>query len=127
MKWIASWSFVFFLATPFTSGAQSLEDRVRVLWDRSYSAPDSVLQEARQLLQEARAEGSYHAEVNALAAEVAARPAMPVAATKRHVNAVTSQMVGTTRAWSDADGLVGGLLDPECEAARLAYVKARGR
>lgn len=66
MKWIASWSFVFFLATPFTSGAQSLEDRVRVLWDRSYSAPDSVLQEARQLLQEARAAGSYHAEVNAL-------------------------------------------------------------
>ncbi|MCB0789268.1 MAG: tetratricopeptide repeat protein, partial [Flavobacteriales bacterium] len=54
------------MATPFTSGAQSLEDRVRVLWDRSYSAPDSVLQEARQLLQEARAEGSYHAEVNAL-------------------------------------------------------------
>ena len=72
-------------------------------------------------------ETELDAEVNALAAEVAARPAMPVAATKRHVNAVTSQMVGTTRAWSDADGLVGGLLDPECEAARLAYVKARGR
>ena len=33
--------------------------------------------------------------VQALAAQVAAKPAMPVIATKRHVNAVTAQMVGT--------------------------------
>jgi hypothetical protein len=36
-------------------------------------------------------------------------------------------MVGAGRAWSDADSLIGGLLDPECEAARQAYVRARGR
>ena len=65
--------------------------------------------------------------VQALAAQVAAKPAMPVIATKRHVNAVTAQMVGTARAWSDADGLVGGLLDPECGAARQDYIKGRGR
>jgi hypothetical protein len=36
-------------------------------------------------------------------------------------------MVGTMRAWSDADSLIAGLLDPECNAAREAYAKARGR
>ena len=62
-----------------------------------------------------------------LAGQIAAKPALPVAATKAHVNAVTAQMVGAMRAWSDADSLIGGLLDPECEAARQAYIKARGR
>lgn len=65
--------------------------------------------------------------VQELAGQVAARPAMPVATTKAHVNAVTAQMVGAMRAWSDADSLIGGLLDPECEQARQAYIKARGR
>lgn len=65
--------------------------------------------------------------VDSLAAAVAAKPFSPVAATKAHVNAVTSQMAGTMRAWSDADSLVGGLLDPECEAARQAYIRARKR
>lgn len=65
--------------------------------------------------------------VAGLAADIAAKPFLPVAATKQHVNAVTAQMVGAARAWSDADSLIGGLLDPECEAARQAYVKARGR
>ena len=65
--------------------------------------------------------------VATLADQVASRPALPVAATKVHVNAVTAEMVGAARAWSDADSLIGGLLDPECEAARQAYVKARGR
>jgi enoyl-CoA hydratase/carnithine racemase len=45
--------------------------------------------------------------------------------TKRHVNAVTEQMVGTMRSWSDADGLVTAFADPECAAARRAYLKAR--
>jgi enoyl-CoA hydratase/3-hydroxypropionyl-coenzyme A dehydratase len=34
-------------------------------------------------------------------------------------------MVGTGRAWSDADSLIGALLDKECSAAREAYLKAR--
>ena len=62
-----------------------------------------------------------------LAEQVVSRPQLPVMATKRHVNAVTAQMVGTMRAWSDADGLIGGLLDAECGEAREAYVKARQR
>ena len=65
--------------------------------------------------------------VQDLAAQIAAKPAMPVAATKSHVNAVTAQMVGAMRAWNDADGLIGGLLDPDCSAARQAYISKRGR
>ena len=73
------------------------------------------------------AEDQLDQEVRKLAAQVAAKPAMPVAATKAQVNAITAQMVGTARAGSDADSLIVGLLDPECNAAREAYVKARGR
>jgi enoyl-CoA hydratase/carnithine racemase len=60
-----------------------------------------------------------------MAEQVAARPAFPVFATKRHTNAVTANMVGMNRSWSDADSLIGGLLDPECSAARDAYIKSR--
>jgi len=61
-----------------------------------------------------------------LAKQIAARPKSPVAATKQHVNAVTSQMVGTMRGWSDADSLIAAIVDPECSAARDVYMAARG-
>lgn len=64
--------------------------------------------------------------VQQLAELVAAKPAGPICATKRHVNAVTSQMVGTMRGWSDADSLLAAMSDPECIEAREAYMKARG-
>ena len=41
---------------------------------------------------------------------------------QRHVNAVTDQMVGTMRSWSDADGLAVALQDPECAEARRRYL-----
>lgn len=66
------------------------------------------------------------AEAEALAHEVAKRPTNPVQITKRHVNAVTAQMVGTMRAWSDADGLLASFDDPESEAARQAYLSKVG-
>ena len=72
-------------------------------------------------------EDALDAEVENLAGQVASKPVYPVAATKAHVAAVTEQMVGTRHAWSDADGLIGGLLDPECGRAREAYIRARGR
>ena len=50
---------------------------------------------------------------------------MPVSATKQHTNAVTAQMVGTDRAWSDADSLIAALVDAEFTAVREAYIKAR--
>ncbi len=60
-----------------------------------------------------------------LVESIAAKPALPVAATKAHVNALTAQMVGVGRAWSDADGLIAALHNPECTHAREAYLKAR--
>jgi len=61
--------------------------------------------------------------VEDLAEEVASRPRLAVLATKAHVNAVTSQMVGTGRAWSDGDGLGAALHDPEARAAQADYLE----
>jgi enoyl-CoA hydratase/carnithine racemase len=65
------------------------------------------------------------AEVEALARALAEKAGVALLATKRHVNAVTSQMVGTARSWSDADGLVAALADPECAEARRCYLGRR--
>ncbi len=62
------------------------------------------------------------AEVDALARQLAEKASYPLVATKRHVNAVTAQMVGTGRSWADADGLVTALGDAECAAARKKYL-----
>jgi enoyl-CoA hydratase/carnithine racemase len=60
--------------------------------------------------------------VEELAEAVASRPRYAVLATKAHTNAVTEQMVGLARSWSDADGLAGGLRDAEGRASREAYL-----
>jgi enoyl-CoA hydratase/carnithine racemase len=62
------------------------------------------------------------AEVDALAASLAGKPALPLEATKRHVNAVTAAMVGTERAWSDAHALIAARNDPESQAAAQRYL-----
>lgn len=56
---------------------------------------------------------------------ISERPAFPVQATKRHVDAVTANQVGLARSWSDADSLLAGLTDPECQAARARYIAAK--
>ncbi len=73
------------------------------------------------------AEDSLLAEVEKLAQTVATKAPVATAITKRHVNAVTDQMVGTGRSWSDADGLANAFADPECREARVAYLKSLGR
>ncbi len=65
------------------------------------------------------------AQVDALARELASKAAHTLFSTKRHVNAVTDQMVGTMRSWSDADGLVTAFSDPECAVARKEYLRKR--
>jgi enoyl-CoA hydratase/carnithine racemase len=65
--------------------------------------------------------------VTELAEAVIARPAYPVAATKQQVDAILRAQVGLDRSWSDADSLLAGLMDPECEAARERYLRAKGR
>jgi enoyl-CoA hydratase/carnithine racemase len=67
------------------------------------------------------------AAVDELAGQLAGKSAFTLTATKRHTNAVTESMVGTMRAWNDADSLVTALRDPESRAAVTAYLKGFGR
>ena len=67
------------------------------------------------------------AAVEELAAQLLTKAPLTIQATKRHVNAVTEQMVGTMRSWSDADGLANAFNDPECGEARRAYLATKGR
>jgi enoyl-CoA hydratase/carnithine racemase len=60
--------------------------------------------------------------VEELAASLASKPKLALLATKRHVNAVAEEMVGTMRSWSDADGLLAGLADPEGNQSALRYL-----
>ena len=69
------------------------------------------------------AEDRLDDEVDELAEAVASRPRFAVLATKAHTNAVTEQMVGLARSWSDADGLAGGLRDSEGRTARTQYLE----
>jgi len=66
------------------------------------------------------------AVVDELALSLSKKAAHTLFSTKRHVNAVTDQMVGTMRSWSDADGLVTAFGDEECGAARRAYLEGQG-
>lgn len=61
--------------------------------------------------------------VDELAAQIAAKPRAAVSATKRHVNAVTAGISQPGRSWSDADGLLAALADPEARAAAVAYLQ----
>ncbi len=63
--------------------------------------------------------------VDELAAQLASKASLALFSTKRHVNAVTDQMVGTMRSWSDADGLDTAFGDPECGEVRRAYLAER--
>ncbi|MGF2945476.1 enoyl-CoA hydratase/isomerase family protein [Mycobacterium sp. Lab-001] len=67
------------------------------------------------------------AAVDELVGRLAAKSALTLTATKRHTNAVTESMVGTARAWNDADSLATALRDPESRAAGTAYLKRLGR
>ena len=58
-----------------------------------------------------------------LAATLAAKSALTLEATKRHVDAVTRAMADTAHSWSDADGLVTALHDPESRAVATRYLE----
>jgi enoyl-CoA hydratase/carnithine racemase len=65
------------------------------------------------------------AEVEELARSLSDKAGHALFSTKRHVNAVTAQMVGTGRSWADADGLVTAFGDAECAEARNRYLAGR--
>ncbi|MEO5724880.1 MAG: enoyl-CoA hydratase/isomerase family protein [Ilumatobacteraceae bacterium] len=63
------------------------------------------------------------AAVEALVVNLLRMPKLALLATKVHTNAVTEAMVGAGRSWSDADGLLAGLRDPECRQSSAAYLE----
>jgi enoyl-CoA hydratase/carnithine racemase len=93
-----------------------------VLTGRRFDAPEA---KAAGFLNRIVPAEALEAEAQALARGLAAKAAHPLFATKRHVNAVTAQMVGTARSWSDADALLTSLTDPECAEARKRYLASR--
>jgi enoyl-CoA hydratase/carnithine racemase len=66
--------------------------------------------------------GQALAAAEELAASLAAKSALTLSATKRHVNAVLGSAWGVAHAWADADGLVAALGDPESRDAGRAYL-----
>jgi enoyl-CoA hydratase/carnithine racemase len=72
-------------------------------------------------------EDELEATVQTLAQLLASKASHTLVSTKRHVNAVTDQMVGTMRSWSDSDGFAIALADAECAAVRREYLRAHRR
>ena len=62
------------------------------------------------------------AAVDELVATLVRMPKLALLATKAHTNAVTEAMVSTGRSWSDADGLLAGLRDPEGRESARRYL-----
>jgi enoyl-CoA hydratase/carnithine racemase len=60
-------------------------------------------------------------EVEALANELLAKPSVPIAITKEHVNAVTRAMSAGITSFSDGDALLGASAVEESRAAARAY------
>ncbi len=68
------------------------------------------------------------AAVDELVANLVRMPKLALLSTKAHTNAVSEAMVSTGRSWSDADGLLSGLRDPEGRESAgryLARMRAR--
>jgi enoyl-CoA hydratase/carnithine racemase len=68
--------------------------------------------------------GLLNRTVAELVDSVARKPRLPIDSTKHQVNAVSQQSGDTSNAWSDADGLLAGLKDEECQSARAAYMQS---
>ena len=62
------------------------------------------------------------AEAEALAAEIAAKPSVPITITKEHANAVTRAMSAGITSFADGDALLSTAFEPESFKAREAYV-----
>lgn len=75
------------------------------------------------LLNNVAPEADLDDAVERLATTVAAKPRFAVRATKRSVNAVSEAMSQSAHSWSDADGLLAALHDPESRAAAAAYLQ----
>ncbi len=93
--------------------------RELVMTCRAFGAPEAL---GLGLVQRVTGDDELDREVDALVVELCRKSSLALAATKRHVDAVTAQMVGMDRSWSDADALVAALHDPQSRAAGEAYL-----
>ncbi len=60
--------------------------------------------------------------VEALAASLAGKPKLALLATKRHANAAADELAGVGHSWTDADGLLAALRDPEGRESAERYL-----
>lgn len=82
--------------------------------------PDEA--KAAGFLNQVVADAELEAAVDTLVERLLRMPKLALLATKAHTNAVTEAMVSTGRSWSDADGLLSGLRDPEGRASAQRYL-----
>ena len=68
-------------------------------------------------------EDQLDATIDGLVASLTSRSRLTLQATKRRVDAIGTQIVGLADAWSEADGLVTALHDPESRAVAQAYLE----
>jgi enoyl-CoA hydratase/carnithine racemase len=65
------------------------------------------------------------AAVEELVAQLVAKPSVPLALTKEHVNAVTRTLSAAANSFSDGDVLLSASADPESREAARAYAASR--
>jgi enoyl-CoA hydratase/carnithine racemase len=90
-----------------------------VMTCRSFSASEA---QAMGFLNRVVPAADLDASVEDLVGQLESKSMLTLSATKRHVNAVTDGMVGTARAWNDADSLATALRDPESRSVAAAYL-----
>lgn len=71
--------------------------------------------------------GHLHGEAFGLAGALAAKPAMLLEQTKRHVDATAEELVSTAHGGTDATALAAALADPEARSIAAHYLATRGR
>jgi enoyl-CoA hydratase/carnithine racemase len=93
-----------------------------VLTCRPFDAAEAL---ALRFLNRVVPAGELVSAADALAAELAAKPAFSLRATKSQVNAVMDEIAGTGRNANDADTLLAAMHDPESQAMSRAYLAKR--
>ncbi len=95
-----------------------------VLSCRPFTAAEA---HAARFLNRVVSDDDFDAEVEALAASLAAKPQFLIRHTKQLVNAMVEEAFPTSQSFRDAEITVAALHDEESRAARQQYLEAHGR
>lgn len=99
-------------------GAPAARDLVMTC--RTVGAPEA---QRLGLVQRVVADDELDAAAHEMVDGLLGRPRLPLYQTKRAIDAVTAQMVGTGRAFADADALVSAIGDDESREAARRYLE----